>query len=51
MKHTKIISEYFKSISQAENYQFNLYNKFNDVKLISFPLCNENGLYQWKVIY
>lgn len=43
------IVKHFETIKQAEKYQNSLYNKFNSVRLFSFPSNSESGLYTWEV--
>jgi len=43
------ITKRFKTIKQAEKYQNSLYNKFPYVRLISYPIFLEEGLYIWDV--
>jgi len=43
------ISKRFNSIKQAERYQNKLYNTFNYVQLISYPVWSEDGLYIWEI--
>lgn len=46
MKH---ISKYCATLKQAEKHQNKLYDQYYSVKLVSFPITNEAGLYIWKV--
>lgn len=43
------IAKYCKTLKQAEKYQNSLYNKYPYVRLISFPLFSEEGLYEWHI--
>ena len=43
------ISKNFETIKQAERYQNKLYNKYNSVVLVHFPILSESGQYVWKV--
>lgn len=45
----KTIKKAFKTMKQAERYQQALYNKYNKVELVSFPLYWESGFYIWQV--
>lgn len=45
----KTISKRFATLRDAGIYQNRLYNKFNHVKLISFPFSNDAGIYVWEV--
>lgn len=44
------ITKSFPTIKKAEHYQMSLYNKYNSVQLISFPMFSEAGNYVWKVM-
>lgn len=39
----------FDTIKQANRYQFNLYQKWDSVQLLSAPLFSEQGRYVWAV--
>lgn len=43
------ITKVCKSIKDAERFQNSLYSKYETVKLIQFPVTNENGTYVWHV--
>lgn len=43
------INKRFKGIKQAEKYQNYLYSKFPYVRLSSFPIWSEDGIYTWEV--
>ena len=43
------ITKVCKSIKDAERFQNSLYSKYETVKLIQFPVTNENGTYVWYV--
>jgi hypothetical protein len=43
------ISRTFKTLAQAERFQDKLYEKYNSVKLVRFPMFTEEGLYIWQV--
>lgn len=45
----QIITKQFETIKQAERFQNSLYSKYNRVRLVSFPVCSENGTYKWEV--
>lgn len=45
----KTIAKNFKTIKQAEIFQFNLYGKFDSVKLVKSPMFSEEGIYIWEV--
>lgn len=45
----KRIKKHYDSIKQAESYQSRLYNKYDHVRLVSFPLSGEAGDYIWEV--
>lgn len=45
----KQIKKHCSSLQQAERYQNRLYNKYDSVKLVSFPFCSDEGLYVWSV--
>lgn len=45
----KQVSKYFHTIRQAEKHQDKLYDKYNSVRLVSFPITSEAGTYIWKV--
>jgi len=45
MKIKKVCS----SLKQAERKQDSLYNKYNSVELVKFPLFSEAGEYVWEV--
>ena len=50
MKDRMIISKTFQSMRQAENYQDSLYDKYDRVRLIEFPMFSEYGMYKWEVM-
>ena len=41
----KTISKHFDSLKKVEKYQNRLYNKYDSVKLVSFPHFCESGMY------
>lgn len=43
------IHKYFTTIKQAESYLMKLYNKYNSVKLVGFPIFGEVGNYSFEV--
>lgn len=43
------ITKEFKTLKAAERFQNSLYSKYETVKLIQFPVTNENGTYVWYV--
>ena len=43
------ITKHFKSLKQAEKYQDCLYQNFNYVCLITFPIWSDGGTYIWEV--
>lgn len=45
----KQIKMYFDNIKQAEIFLNKLYNKYNFVQLVSFPMFTENGTYIFSV--
>lgn len=45
----KTITKVFSSMRQAVIYRDKLYNKYDSVKLISFPMYSEYGEYTWEV--
>lgn len=45
----KTIKKHFDTIKKAENYQAKLCNKYNYVRLVSFPTFSENGNYIFQV--
>lgn len=45
----KTISKYYKTMKQAEQYQNRLYNEYDHVRLIRFPMFTEHGTYIWEV--
>ena len=45
----KTIAKHFQTIRQAERYQDRLYNRFDVVRLVRFPLFDEAGSYVWEV--
>lgn len=45
----KQIKRYFDSIKQAERFLNKLYDKYNFVQLVSFPMYGENGTYIFSV--
>lgn len=45
----KTITKTYKTLKQAESYQNRLYNKYNTVRLVSFPRFSEEGVYVWQV--
>ena len=45
----KTIKRKFKTLKQAENCQFKLYDMFSYVRLIEYPSFTEEGIYIWQV--
>ena len=45
----KTISKVFKTMKQAERFQTALYNKYQKVVLVSFPIYWTTGTYTWEV--
>lgn len=45
----KTITKQFETIKQAEKFLNRLYNKFNSVSLIKFPINSEKGIYIYQV--
>lgn len=45
----KTISKTFESLKEAERYQSRLYNEWDYVKLVQFPIFGESGKYVWHV--
>lgn len=45
----KRITKKYKTLKQAESYQNRLYNRYNTVRLVSFPRFSEEGEYVWEV--
>jgi len=45
----KRITRHFATMRKAANFQGNLYNKYNSVRLIGFPFVGEDGIYIWEV--
>lgn len=45
----KYLSLKLDSLKKAQRTQNKLYNKYNHVRLISFPCFSEAGLYIWEV--
>lgn len=45
----KIITKNFKTLRRAAQYQERLYEKYNFVRLVTFPRFNESGAYTWEV--
>lgn len=43
------ITKRFQTLKQAEKYQNSLYNKFPYVRLITFPIYSEEGVYIWEI--
>ena len=43
------ITKEFKTLKAAERFTIFLYSKYETVKLIQFPVTNENGTYVWYV--
>jgi hypothetical protein len=43
------IQKHFKTLKQVEKFQSKLYNQYNTVKLIFFPVCSESGIYTFFV--
>lgn len=43
------IGKHLKSLKEAERYQNRLYNQFDYVRLVSYPLFSEEGDYIWNV--
>ncbi len=41
--------KYFSNIKAAERFQSRLYDQYNYVRLIDFPLFGEAGVYIWEV--
>lgn len=45
----KIIAKTFNTLNEAENYQNELYDQYNHVRLVRFPHFSEDGIYAWEV--
>jgi hypothetical protein len=45
----KRIKKIYKTMKQAESYQNRLYNRYESVRLVSFPRFSEDGEYVWEV--
>jgi hypothetical protein len=45
----KTISKHFETIKQAEKFMSSLYNRFNAVSLIKYPINSEKGIYIYQV--
>jgi hypothetical protein len=43
------IQKYFKTLKQVERFQSKLYNQYNSVKLVFFPIYSEDGIYTFFV--
>ena len=46
---SKEIITYFSSLKEAERYQNRLYNKWDFVQLVQFPIFGESEKYVWHV--
>ena len=45
----KTITKHFDTLKKAANYRNRLYNKYDDVQLLSFPVSSEKGIYVFLV--
>lgn len=45
----KTIAKHFDSIDDAEKFQNELYDHYDYVKLVRFPLFSKDGTYTWEV--
>lgn len=45
----KIITKNFKTLRRAAQYQDRLYERFDFVRLVTFPRFGEAGFYTWEV--
>lgn len=45
----KAITKTFSTMKEAERFQNRLYNKYDEVRLVSFPRFSEHGQYVWRV--
>ena len=45
----KRITKHFDTLKKAANYRISLYNKYNEVQLLSFPVSGEKGIYVFLV--
>lgn len=43
------IDKYCDTLKQAEDFQDDLYDEYESVRLIGFPSFSESGLYVWTV--
>ena len=43
------ISRTLKTVQQANRYQWKLYQQWDSVQLVSFPVFSESGQYVWAV--
>lgn len=48
-KIMKTITKHFDTLKKATNYRNRLYNKYDDVQLLSFPVSSEKGIYVFLV--
>jgi len=44
-----VITKEFKTIKQAEKFLLKLYQEYNRVILINYPVFSESGIYQFDV--
>lgn len=45
----KTITKTFKTLSEAADYQDELYSEYRHVRLVGFPSSEESGVYTWRV--
>ena len=45
----KTITKHFDTLKKASNYRNRLYSKYDEVKLLSFPVISEKGIYVFLV--
>jgi hypothetical protein len=45
----KTITRRFASLAAAERFQNRLYDQYDCVRLVRFPMFEESGIYAWEV--
>lgn len=45
----KIIRRHFATLATAEAFQDSLYDRYDSVACIGWPLFSEDGVYSWRV--